>query len=39
MDHNQYTSPEITVIGIDNRDVICRVSPLGTEMNEGDDNW
>lgn len=36
---NQYTRPEANVICLDNQDMICRLSPLGTEMNEGDDNW
>ena len=34
-----YRSPEVCVIGLNNKDVICQASPVDGEMREGDDNW
>ena len=34
-----YRSPEVCVIGLNNKDAICQASPVDGEMREGDDNW
>lgn len=35
----QYSSPKVSVILLNNQDVICQSSFLGEEMQEGDGNW
>lgn len=35
----QYKSPEVSMIGLDNMIEICQSSPVDGEMREGDDNW